>query len=124
MQKDIFELVKAQAGVRHMEAEEIITMVSALTKGLCEPTEEPEVTEEVPAVNPKRSIKNSHITCLVCGQRFKVLTKTHLATHGLDKKTYCEKFGLKKGTSLIAKDLANKRSEKMKSMKLWLRKEK
>jgi predicted transcriptional regulator len=40
------------------------------------------------------------------------LTKRHLATHGLTPEQYREKYGYKKGTSLVAKSLARDRRKK------------
>lgn len=125
--KDALELVKAQASVRPMSVDEIATMIQDLMKKLDAIVggEAPEVAQpeagEGPAMDPKKSIKEKSVTCLCCGKNFKVLTKKHLAEHGLDKKAYLEKFGLKKGTTLIAKGLSRARKEKMKSMELWKR---
>ena len=67
----------------------------------------------------KRSIKEKSIVCLECGKTFKVITKKHLALHGLDAVSYREKWGLKKGTLLTCKELQRARRQKMKDMKLW-----
>jgi predicted transcriptional regulator len=72
-----------------------------------------------PAVDPKKAIREKSVICLECGKSFKVLTKKHLASHGLTPEEYKEKWGYKKGTSLVAKALARERRRKMKDMKLW-----
>ena len=59
------------------------------------------------------------IICMECEKSFKVLTKRHLGTHGLTPESYREKWGYKKGTSLVAKSLARDRRKKMQDMKLW-----
>jgi len=69
----------------------------------------------------KKSIKEKSITCLVCGKTMKVITKKHLALHGLDAVSYRDKFGLKKGTPLTCKELQRARRKKMSEMKLWER---
>ena len=48
-----------------------------------------------------------------------VLSKRHLALHGLDAVTYREKWGLKEGAPLTCKELQRSRRAKMKDMKLW-----
>ena len=54
----------------------------------------------------------------------KVLTKRHLITHGLTPEQYKEKYGYKKGTSLVAKSLARSRRKTMQDMKLWEKRKK
>jgi len=57
----------------------------------------------------------------VCGKTFKLITAKHLATHGLTKEEYLEKYGYKKGTALVSKSLRKARKRKMQEMKLWER---
>ena len=76
---------------------------------------------DAPVIDPKKSIKEKSVTCLVCGKTMKVLTKKHLARHGLDAVSYCEKFGLKKGTSLVCKELQRLHKKRMAEMKIWER---
>jgi predicted transcriptional regulator len=118
--KEALEIVKAQASVRTMTSEEITSMVQKIgsdLQALSEGTMEKESQE--PAVDPKKAIREKSVVCLECGKSFKVLTKKHLASHGLTPEEYKEKWGYKKGTSLVAKGLARERRKKMKDMKLW-----
>ena len=107
--KQSIELARAQASVRVMTEDEIITMVERLAaklKGLAgEEVIEDAPTADAPVIAPKKSIKEKSITCLVCGKTMKVITKKHLALHGLDAVSYREQFGLKKGTPLTCKEL-------------------
>ena len=124
--KQAIELAQAQASVRVMTEDEIITMVERLAsklKGLseCESVAEDAPVADAPAMDAKRSIKEKSVTCLVCGKTMKVLTKKHLALHGLDAVSYREQFGLKKGTPLTCKELQRARKQKMSEMKLWER---
>ena len=119
--KQAIELAQAQASVRVMTEDEIITMVERLAsklKGLseCESVAEDAPVADAPAMDAKRSIKEKSITCLVCGKTMKVLTKKHLALHGLDAVSYREQFGLKKGTPLTCKELQRARKQKMAEM--------
>lgn len=123
-----FEIVKAQATTRPMTSTEMMTLAKELAEGMkalaggsVEAAAAPE-TAAPSVVDAKKSIKEKSVTCLECGKAFKILSGRHLASHGLDKKSYCLKFGLKKGTSLAAKALARARKEKMLSMELWKRK--
>ena len=120
------DIVKAQASVRNMTEEEITSMVQSLSqqlKGIMEGSEasgEGEKPQE-PAVDPKKAIREKAVVCLECGKKFKVLSKKHLAQHGLTPEEYKEKWGYKKNQSLIAKELARQRKQKMQEMQLWKR---
>ena len=101
-------------------------MVERLASKLKGLSEGKSVAEDAPvadasAMDAKKSIKEKSVTCLVCGKTMKVLTKKHLALHGLDAVSYREKFGLKKGTPLTCKELQRARKQKMSEMKLWER---
>ena len=119
------EIVKAQASVRNMNEDEITSMIKALAgsiRGVADgvvPTVETE-----PAVDPKNAIREKSVICCECGKSFKVLTKRHLATHGITPEQYREKCGYKKGTSLVAKSLARSRRKTMQDMKLWEKRKK
>lgn len=124
--KEAISLVKAQAAVRVMTEEEMASMIANLSaklksmaEGCIAEVEAPATDTVAPVMDAKKSIKERSITCLECGKVMKVLTKKHLALHGLDAVAYREKYGLKKGTPLAAKELVRARREKMKSMKLW-----
>ena len=119
--KEALEIVKAQASVRTMTEEEITSMVQSLSKGIrniAEDTADVAANAE-PPVDPKKAIREKSVICLECGKSFKVLTKKHLASHGLTPEEYKAKWGYKKGTSLVAKSLARERRKKRKDMKLW-----
>jgi len=123
--KQALEIVKAQAGVRTMSEDEITSMMRSLADGI-RAVSEGTVTpcENEPAVDPKNAIREKSVICLECGKSFKVLTKRHLATHGLTADEYREKWGFKKGTSLVAKSLARDRRKTMQGMKLWEKRKK
>lgn len=118
--KEALEIVKAQASVRTMTEDEITSMVQTLSAGIKAISEGGTVeTKEEYAVEPSKSIREKSILCCVCGKSFKVLTKKHLASHGLTPDEYREKIGLKKKTPLVCKSLQRERRKKMKEMKLW-----
>ena len=124
--QEALDIVKAQASVRNMSEEEITSMVQSLSKQLKvimsggEAQAKDEQPQE-PAVDPKKAIREKSVVCLECGKTFKVLTKKHLATHGLTPEEYKEKWGFKKNQPLIAKGLARERKKKMNEMQLWKR---
>jgi predicted transcriptional regulator len=119
--KQALEIVKAQASVRNMTAEELTSMVRSLTDGIKSVAEGgmPEPAKVSSTDDAKKAIREKSIICMECEKSFKVLTKRHLATHGLTPEEYREKWGYKKGTSLVAKSLARDRRKKMQDMKLW-----
>lgn len=124
--KSALEIVKAQASVRAMSAEEIMSMVQAVSKTiaaemvLSSGVDVPEVG--APAGDGKKSVKEKTIQCLICGKNMKIITKKHLAGHGVTPSEYREKFGFKKGQALACRSLTRERRKKMKSMELWTRK--
>ncbi len=124
--KQALEIVKAQAGIRAMTEEEMMSMVGKLASSLRCVAGQGEVPcvcdSQEPAMDPKKAIKEKSVTCLECGKSFKVLTKKHLASHGMTTEEYREKWGYKKGTPLIAKALSKARRKKMQEMQLWTKK--
>ena len=124
--KQALEIVKAQAGIRAMTEDEMMSMVGKLAaslRGVAEQGDVPCVCDnQEPAMDPKKAIKEKSVTCLECGKSFKVITKKHLATHNLTTEEYREKWGYKKGTALIAKALSKARKKKMQEMQLWTKK--
>ena len=118
------EIVKAQASARPMTEEEITSMIAKVAAGIMS-IEGPAPIEEQPLlVDPAKAIKERSVTCLECGKSFKVLTKKHLAAHGLTPEEYRAKYGYKKGAALACKSLARERRAKMKDMRLWERRTK
>jgi predicted transcriptional regulator len=121
--KEVLEIVKAQASVRTMTEDEISSMIQKVSKGISSvndsiPEEEVEESNEI---NASKAIKEKTITCTECGRTFKLLTKKHLATHGLTPDEYRAKCCYKKNTPLVCKALQRERRRTMKDMKLWER---
>lgn len=124
--KEALELVKAQASVRPMSEDEIMTMVQKLSRDL-RSIDEGEVIEEAAEVDPseaKKAIKEKTISCMECGRAFKIITKKHLALHDLTPAEYREKWGYKRNTPLACKSLQRERRRNMQEMKLWERRKK
>jgi len=122
--KSALEIVKAQASVRNMTDEEITAMVRRLAAGIRDISLGLEVAEpdQPAALDPKKALKEKTVTCLECGKSFKVITKKHLASHGLTPEEYKLKHGYKKSMPLVCKALQRERRKKMKDMRLWEKK--
>lgn len=121
--KEALDIVKAQASVRVMTDEEITVLIQRLSTGIKGIAENDLTFTDMSmtdvAGDPRKSLKEKSVTCLECGKTFKILTRRHLITHGLDAESYREKWGLKKDTPLVCKSLQRERRKKMKDMKLW-----
>lgn len=120
---EALRLARAQAGVRVMSEDEILSFARKLAVNLrgmdagsmCADADSVEV------IDPKKSIKDKSVTCLECGKTFKIIGARHLAQHGLTPDEYRVKYGFKKGTPLVCKALQRERRKKMKDMELWKR---
>ena len=121
--KSAIGIVVAQASTRTMLTEEIVSMMASVTAAVRAAVNGDSMAEEsqTPACDPKKSVKEKSVVCLECGRSMKILTKKHLAAHGLTPASYREKWGLKKGAPLAAKELLRARRAKMKDMRLWER---
>lgn len=70
-----------------------------------------ERSNQVPAVDLKKSVTNDYIVCLEDGKRFKTL-KRHLRVHyGMTPEEYRQKWGLAPNYPMVAQNYANRRSE-------------
>ena len=122
--KQALELARAQASVRVMTEEEITKFVATLAAQLRSIADGQKVelkggASEISLEDAKKSVKEKSVTCLECGKSFKILTKRHLAQHGLTSEEYRAKYGLKKHAPLVCKALQRERRKKMESMQLW-----
>lgn len=124
--KGALDLARAQASVRVMTEDEVAGFVQKLAmnlRGIAEGGMDAEVAP-VSDADAKKSIKEKSVTCLECGRVFKIITRRHLAQHGLTAEEYRAKYGFKKGTPLVCKALQRERRKKMKDMQLWERRKK
>ena len=84
--KEALEIVKAQASVRNMTEEELSSMILVLSRGIREAVRElPGETAKSPppGVDPDKAIREKSVVCLECGKLFRVVTRKHLASHGM-----------------------------------------
>lgn len=127
--KESLEIVRAQAKVRVMTAQEIVTMVQNLVQGLKSvmlSAPAPAAAEDASGkpLDPKKAIREKSIICMETGKTMKVITKRHLAKVGLTPDEYRAKWGYAKDTPLVCKDLQRARRKKMQDMRLWERRKK
>ncbi len=120
--KEALEIARAQASVRVMSEDEITSFIQKLAQGI-RSVAEGEMPVELESgdmvLEARKSVKERSVTCLECGKTFKILTRRHLASHGMDAAAYREKWGFKKDSPLVCKALQRERRKKMKDMKLW-----
>jgi len=113
-------ITSAQAGVRAMTAQEVVAYAQEVAAGI-RGLQGVSAAPAEPAVNPKDAVRETCVVCLECGAKFKMLTKRHLAEHGLTPAEYKAKWGLKKGALLACKSLQRMRRQKMQDMQIWTR---
>ncbi len=106
-----------------MTEDEIVMMVKKLFEDIRSINESSSIgaEDEADVMDPKKAIKEKSIICVICGKSFKLLTKKHLACHGLTAESYRERCGYKKGAPLVCKSLQRERRKKMQDMRLWER---
>ena len=83
--------------------------------------EQAEPAKPQPAVTVGRSIRDEHLTCLVCGKQQKTLRRHLGVAHQLTPEAYREQFGLKPDYPMAAPGYARQRSETAKRVGLGQR---
>jgi predicted transcriptional regulator len=63
-----------------------------------------------PAVSPRSSVKQDYIVCLDCGAKVKTLKRHLQSAHGLEPRSYRERWGLKKEYPMTAPAYSERRS--------------
>jgi predicted transcriptional regulator len=78
-------------------------------------------TPETPSqpVNWRKSITKYTVTCLECGQSLKQLSVRHFKEHGLDGRSYREKYSIPRTQPLAAKEITSKRKEIVQRSRPW-----
>ena len=111
------EIIQGQTSKKQMTTEEIANALkdtfqalkslqdSEVSSGI-----EPDTLETTKVLDPKKSIQKNKVVCLECGKEFRMLSGKHLASHGLDSKTYRKKYGFPARQPLCAKSLSEERS--------------
>jgi predicted transcriptional regulator len=98
----------------------LIAVIAENLRQLGQPSEEKPAKPE-PVVTVRRSVRDDHLVCLVCGQQQKLL-KRHLATHhDLTPQDYRAMFALKANYPMVAPAYAAQRSAMAKQFGLGQR---
>jgi predicted transcriptional regulator len=106
--EDIQEtLEKTYATLRALKAQEEIG-----------PTTTVPVAQTAP-VDWRKSITKHAVTCLDCGQTFKLLTIRHLRQHGLDARSYRTKYGIPSTQPLAARETTVRRRQIVQEARPW-----
>jgi predicted transcriptional regulator len=85
--------------------------------------EKSEPPKPEPAVPVRRSARDAHLTCLVCGKQQKILRRHLKAKHLLTPEAYREQFGLAADYPMSAPGYSRQRSEMAKRFGLGQRKQ-
>ena len=122
--REALNIVKAQASIRNMTEDQILSMVQSVAAGIRNAFEgsdgaPAERAAHLPA--PDKAIREGSIVCLECGKEYKIITSRHLARHGMTPDQYREKYGYPRSQPLIARSLARDRRKKMQHLRLWER---
>jgi predicted transcriptional regulator len=114
------DIVKSQCQGTAMSTEDVTAALSNTFNSLqslqameahgesCESSDAPAGAVDV---KPEKSILKNKIVCLECGESFKMLSPKHLRSHGLDGRSYRQKYGLPLRQPLCAKALSDKRKK-------------
>lgn len=109
------EIVMAHASTNPMskdellkELQEVYAALVALEKGETVAAEE---AEAKPAMSAKKSIGKNTITCLICGESMKTLTRHLMSKHNLKPGAYRKQFGISSKQSLAAKSYSESRRQ-------------
>ena len=117
------EIIQSQCGSTGMNTEEIALSLQHTFKTLQElQTVELQSSQEGitepglkptsgAALSPDKSIQKNKITCLECGQEFKMLSPKHLKSHDLTSREYRVKYGFSLRQPLCTKSLSEKRKK-------------
>jgi predicted transcriptional regulator len=89
----------------------VIETVGRAVAALGREQAKPASAKPEPAVPVRRSIKDDHLVCLVCGKQQKALRRHLEVMHQLAPEDYRERFGLKPDYPMSAPSYARQRSQ-------------
>jgi predicted transcriptional regulator len=114
------EITTAYVAHNPVPPSDLPTVIAENLRQLGQPSEEKPAKPE-PVVTVRRSVRDDHLVCLVCGQQQKLL-KRHLATHhDLTPQDYRAMFALKANYPMVAPAYAAQRSAMAKQFGLGQR---
>jgi predicted transcriptional regulator len=113
----VTEIMIEQASYSAMTADSLADAIKKVYKALKWVEREGEGSlraAEEPLMSGMESIQRNKVICLECGKEFKQLTAKHLASHGMDRKAYKEKYGIPRRQALSARSLSARRRKSAK----------
>jgi predicted transcriptional regulator len=122
MSKPIVEicaaLVAAQASRTRQTPEQLAEGLQVLFKTLTDLSQrERQLTSPTEQrVEPQASIQHNQVVCLECGKAFQLLSTRHLALHGLNHRSYKEKYHIPMTQSLSSRTLSARRRKLAKDL--------
>lgn len=94
------------------ELQDVYAVLSAMEKGIDVVVEAEVVAEEVkPAISAKKSIGKNAITCIICGESMKTLSRHLMAKHNMKASAYRKEFGIPRTQALAAKSYSETRKK-------------
>ena len=109
------EIVMAHASTNPMSKDELLKEIQEVYAALVALEKGEEVgaaaVETKPAMSAKRSIGKNTITCLICGESMKTLTRHLMSKHNLKPGAYRKQFGISSKQSLAAKSYSESRRQ-------------
>lgn len=94
------------------EIQEVYSALYALEKGVeVVPEAEVAAEETKPAISAKKSIGKNAITCLICGESMKTLSRHLMAKHNMKAGEYRKEFGIPRSQALAAKAYSETRKQ-------------
>jgi predicted transcriptional regulator len=90
---------------------DLIGAVARALDALGRESTEPAAAKPEPAVPVRRSIRDEHLSCLVCGKQQKTLRRHLSIVHQLTPEAYREQFGLSQDYPMTAPGYSKQRSE-------------
>ena len=111
-------LVAAQASRTRQTPEQLAEGLELLYKTLTDLSQQEKrmAAPEERGLEPQTSIQNNQVFCLECGKAFQLLSTRHLALHGLNHRTYKEKYKIPLTQSLSARTLSARRRKLAKEL--------
>ena len=102
-------LVIAHLDTYYLSSDELVRMLKKTHANLMalkerEETEPAGHTRIGPPVDWQKSMTRHTVTCLECGATFRQLSSRHLRIHGLDSRTYRDKYGIPRTQALAARE--------------------
>ena len=122
------DLVLAQIQARQVTADTLAAALASTYRTLSELASagaaRGEAGLELAAAEPgswRHSIRKHTIECLVCGESFKQLSRRHLQRHGLDSRSYRQRYGIPSEQPLSARAATARRREVAMALRPWER---